>query len=61
MMSVGNSCLPEVGGRYTNEIAVLEVESVQLIARLLRIHHVLIDNECCALGVVGNSLANLTT
>jgi len=45
--------------RRTNEVAILEVEAVQLVARLLRIHHVLIDNEGCTLGVVGNSLADL--
>jgi hypothetical protein len=37
----------------------LEVEAIQLVARLLRIHHVLIDNEGRALGVVGDSLADL--
>jgi hypothetical protein len=44
----------------TDKIAVLEVEAVQLVARLLRIHHVLIDNEGRALGVVGDPLTDLT-
>ncbi|CAM6003584.1 unnamed protein product [Sphagnum balticum] len=33
---------------------------VQLIARHLGIHHILIDNECRALGVVRDPLADLT-
>jgi hypothetical protein len=50
----------EVGGvRHTDKVTILEVEAVQLVARLLRIHHILIDNECRALGVVGNALADL--
>ena len=47
-------------GWRTDKISILEVESVQLIARLLRIHHVLIDNECSALRIVRNALADLT-
>lgn len=43
----------------TDEIAVLEIEAVQLIARLLGVHHVLVHDEGCALGVVGGSLADL--
>lgn len=43
----------------TDEVTILEVEAVQLVARLLRVHHVLIDNECRALGVVGDALAYL--
>lgn len=42
-----------------NEISVLEVEAVQLIAGRLCIHHVFIDDEGCAFGVVGDALANL--
>jgi len=49
-----------VGGRRTDEITVLEVEAVQLVARLLGIHYVFIDNECRSLGVICNSLADLT-
>ena len=43
----------------TNEISILEVEAVQLVASHLGIHYVLIDNECCAFRVVGDSLADL--
>lgn len=44
---------------HTNEIAILKVEAVQLIARLLCIHYVLIDHEGSALGIVCDSLADL--
>lgn len=37
----------------------MEVEAVQLIAGLLGIHYVLIDNECRSLCVVGDTLADL--
>ena len=43
----------------TNEIPILKVEAVQLVASHLGIHYVLIDNECCAFRVVGDSLADL--
>ena len=43
----------------TDEVSVLEVEAVQLVASRLGVHHVFIDNECSALGVVGNALADL--
>jgi hypothetical protein len=43
----------------TNEIPILEVEAVQLVASHLGIHYVFIDNECCAFRVVGDSLADL--
>ena len=46
--------------RRTNEISILEVEAVQLIASLFGVHHVLIDNERCSLCVIGDSLANLS-
>lgn len=46
--------------RHTDEVATLEVEAVQLVARLLRIHDVFIDDEGGALGVAGNALADLT-
>lgn len=45
--------------RCTNEIAILEVESVQLVAGLLGVHNIFIDNKGGALGSVGNSLADL--
>ena len=46
---------------HTDEVTVLEIEPVQLVASLLCIDHVLIDNECRALGGVRNTLADLTT
>lgn len=46
-------------GRRTNEVSVLEVEAVELVAGLLRIHYVLIDDEGCALGVARDTLSNL--
>jgi hypothetical protein len=44
----------------TNEISILEVESVQLIASLLGIHHVFINDEGRSLCIVGDSLADLS-
>jgi hypothetical protein len=46
--------------QHTDKVTVLEVVTVQLVARLLRIHHVLIDDEGGALGVARNALSNLT-
>jgi hypothetical protein len=43
----------------TNKISVLEVESVQLIACLLRVDNILVDNKRCALRVRGNPLSYL--
>lgn len=45
---------------HTNEVAILEVETVQLIARRLCIHNIFVNHERGALGVVGDALANLT-
>jgi hypothetical protein len=45
---------------HTDEIAVLEVESVQLVAGLLRVHHLLIDDKCSPLGIVGDALPYLS-
>lgn len=45
--------------RRTNEVSVLKVEAVQLVASLLRVGYVFIDNEGGALGVVGDTLSNL--
>ena len=45
----------------TNEIAILEVEAVQLIASLLGIHHVLVDDIGGSFGLVGDALADLTS
>jgi hypothetical protein len=44
---------------HTDEISVLEIEAVQLIASRLGIHYIFIDNECCAFGVVGDTLTDL--
>lgn len=46
--------------RLTDKVTALEVEAVQLVARLLRIHDVFIDNESSALCVACNALADLT-
>lgn len=43
----------------TNEISVLEVEAVQLIASLLCIHDILVDDERRALRVIRDSLTDL--
>lgn len=43
----------------TDKITVLEVEAVQLVACLLCIHDVVIDNKGSALGIGGNALADL--
>ena len=45
----------------TDEVSVLKVEAVQLVAGRLRIHDILVDNEGGALCVVGNALADLAT
>ena len=45
--------------RPTDKIAILEVETVELVASRLGIHHVFIDDEGGALCVVGDSLADL--
>jgi hypothetical protein len=47
------------GIKRTNKIAVLEVEAIESVAGLLCIHHILVDNKCGALGVVGDALADL--
>jgi hypothetical protein len=44
----------------TNKVAVLEVVAVQLVARLLCIENVLVNDKGSALGVVGNALTDLT-
>lgn len=46
-------------GVRTDEIAVLEVEPVQLVAGLLRVHDILVDDEGGAFGVVRDALADL--
>ena len=37
----------------------MEVEAVELVAGLLRVGYVFIDNECGSLGAVGDTLSNL--
>ena len=44
----------------TDQVSVLEVEAIELIACLFGVVNVLVDNECGSLGVIGNTLANLT-
>lgn len=43
----------------TDKITILEVEAVELVAGLLRIHYVLIDHEGRSLGAAGDTLTNL--
>lgn len=43
-----------------DEISVLEVESVKLVACLFGVYNILVDNEGGALCVVGDALADLT-
>lgn len=44
----------------TNKVTVLEIETVQLVARCLRVHNIFVDYKRGSLGVVCYSLANLT-
>lgn len=44
----------------TDEVSVLKVEAVQLVAGLLSIHDIFVNDECGAFGVVGDALADLT-
>jgi hypothetical protein len=43
----------------TDQVSVLEIETIELIACLLGVVHVLVDHECSALRVVGDTLADL--
>ena len=45
--------------QHTDEVAVLEVEAVELVAGLLGIHYVFIDDEGGALCVRGDALTDL--
>lgn len=45
---------------HTDKVSALEVEAVQLVAGLLCVHDVVIDNEGSSLCVGGNALADLT-
>ena len=47
--------------KRTDEISILEVEAVQLIAGLLGIHDVLIHDKCRSLRIVGDTLTDLTS
>lgn len=47
------------GATHTDQVSALEVEAIELIACLLGVVYVFVDNECCALGVVGYALTNL--
>jgi len=47
--------------RRTDEVAVLKIEAVQLIAGLLGVHDIFEDDEGGTLGGVGDALADLTT
>lgn len=44
----------------TNKITILEVKAVQLVARLFRIHDVLVHHESGAFGIAGYALPYLT-
>ena len=43
----------------TDQVSVLEIEAIELIACLLGVVHVLVDHECGTLRVVGDTLADL--
>lgn len=45
--------------KRTDKVTTLEVEAVQLVAGLLRIHDVVIDNKGSSLGVGSDALADL--
>jgi hypothetical protein len=44
----------------TDQVAILKVEAVQLVARLLGIHHILVHDKCGALCIARDALADLT-
>jgi len=44
---------------HTDEIAILEVETVQFVAGLFCIHNIFVNNERGAFGVVGYALPYL--
>lgn len=60
-MTMGDhtTCQKRTTPQHTNEVTILKVEAVQLVARRLRIHGVFIDDKSCSLGVAGDALANL--
>jgi hypothetical protein len=46
--------------KRTNQVSVLEVESIELIACLFGVVDVFVDNKSGSFGVVRDSLADLT-
>lgn len=46
--------------KHTNQVAVLEVEAVQLVAGLLCVHDILVNDKGCPLGSGGDALADLS-
>ena len=42
------------------EVAILEVEAVQLVAGAFCVHDIFVDDESGAFGVCSNALANLS-
>ena len=44
----------------TDQVSALEVEAIELIACLLGVVYVFVDHKCRALGVVGDTLTNLS-
>lgn len=59
MLAGGKNAERAGDGSRTDEVAVLEVEAVELVAGRLCVHYVFIDNEGGSLCVVGNALADL--
>lgn len=49
-----------ISNLLTDKVTALEVEAVQLVARLFCIHYVVIDNKGSALCVGSDALADLT-
>jgi hypothetical protein len=43
----------------TDQVSVLEVETIEFIACLFGVVNVLVDNECGSFGGIGDTLANL--
>jgi hypothetical protein len=43
----------------TDEVTALEVEAVELVAGLLGVHDIFVDDKGGALGVVGDALSDL--
>ena len=46
--------------RHTDKVAILEVETIQLVTSLFGIHNILIYNESCPLCIAADSLTDLT-